>query len=764
MHEETVYQKTVSEKTKIIKKASEPKQTKRCHKNETVQHVQGDMSSHSVSTAQSDSYLHCHPKNKKRKTKHTYHEIIDKGASTKFSETLARNSNLQPLNTARLMRIQEHWVLNGKQTVAVNVPGDGNCFFHCLSLALHGNDKFVLLYRRLITRHIVDHWDQYKELAELCHDQVFPSEYHFWEFMSHTNSWATASEIKAACTIFRVHIVTFLQGSRFNEALQETETSYLNVSYFSDNPSNRTLYLLLQNNHFQLLLEKKDDSSLNSGPTTINDGKAVASNSISALREEAPLSCTSTGANTRTFPSDNTVNATSKHRSYSVKNNSTYNSHSSVTNQPTYIPEEEDTFIKCRKLGIAYDFTPENETLKDTQSRKKRNLRKIKAGEKKYGVDINSLPNPPPIHEDNHFNLATDAIRAFELSQNSLAFKYCNICKERRINMAMGTDTICRGCFRDKNTVKMFSVENKMDPGPVPNELKDLSITEQQLICRVSPAIHIHMLKHGGISSSGHCVTFPQQVNEPAQILPNLPSEINIIKVQKKGRNDSSKQFRVRRYQVQYALQWLKLNNPAYSDILISQERLENLPIDSDIDLPTLDVNEVSTSNDMGPAHEQTDPGEIASDTESGVLLPEPAVNIREQVENVVKNVIGPAHGPVTESRNVVTIPWPSRDDTPVSEFTTMHFFSLAFPCLFPNSSGDFYINRPRTCSSLSDWTDHLIWYDDGRFAQHPNFQFIAHNMIMRKRTLEQSTYIVQQQLGDKHLSVCDIKEQIKKW
>ena len=32
----------------------------------------------------------------------------------------------------------------------------------------------------------------------------------------------------------------------------------------------------------------------------------------------------------------------------------------------------------------------------------------------------------------------------------------------------------------------------------------------------------------------------------------------------------------------------------------------------------------------------------------------------------------------------------------------------------------------------------------------------------MRKRTLEQSTYIVQQQLGDKQLSVCDTKEQIK--
>ena len=116
----------------------------------------------------------------------------------------------------------------------------------------------------------------------------------------------------------------------------------------------------------------------------------------------------------------------------------------------------------------------------------------------------------------------------------SLAFNFCAICKERRINMAMATDTICKRCSRDKNTVKMFSVENKIDPGPVPDELKNLSLTEQQLICRVSPAIHIHMLKHGGMASSGHCVTFPQHINEPAQILANLLFEINIIKVQKR--------------------------------------------------------------------------------------------------------------------------------------------------------------------------------------------------------------------------------------
>lgn len=75
-----------------------------------------------------------------------------------------------------------------------------------------------------------------------------------------------------------------------------------------------------------------------------------------------------------------------------------------------------------------------------------------------------------------------------------------------------------------------------MDPKSVPSELQDPTIVEQQLISRISPAINIHMLKHGGIASSGHCVTFPQQINEPATDLPKLPSEINILKVKRKGK------------------------------------------------------------------------------------------------------------------------------------------------------------------------------------------------------------------------------------
>lgn len=81
------------------------------------------------------------------------------------------------------------------------------------------------------------------------------------------------------------------------------------------------------------------------------------------------------------------------------------------------------------------------------------------------------------------------------------------------------------------------------------------------------------MLNHGGIASSGHCVTFPQEINEPAKFFPRLPLEINIIK----GKNNSSKEFRVRRFKIQQSVQWLKSNNPAYSDIYISNDRLQSL-------------------------------------------------------------------------------------------------------------------------------------------------------------------------------------------
>ena len=107
-----------------------------------------------------------------------------------------------------------------------------------------------------------------------------------------------------------------------------------------------------------------------------------------------------------------------------------------------------------------------------------------------------------------------------------------------------------------------------------------------------------------------------------------------------------------------------------------------------------------------------------------------PMLILRKKVEHVVNEVIGEDHG-------IVTIPGPTRQNIPISEFTTQYFFTLAFPALFPFVIGDFHINRPRTDDAVSDWAGYILWYDEGRFAHHQYFKFVFHNMLMRKKALE---------------------------
>ena len=56
-----------------------------------------------------------------------------------------------------------------------------------------------------------------------------------------------------------------------------------------------------------------------------------------------------------------------------------------------------------------------------------------------------------------------------------------------------------------------------------------------------------------------------------------------------------------------------------------------------------------------------------------------------------------------------------------------------------------------------------MLWYEDGRFSHHQYFKFVVYNMIMRKKAGESGRFTVNQKLGDSHLSVSDLKEQLQK-
>ena len=182
----------------------------------------------------------------------------------------------------------------------------------------------------------------------------------------------------------------------------------------------------------------------------------------------------------------------------------------------------------------------------------------------------------------------------------------------------------------------------------------------------------------------------------------------------------------------------------------------------------TVEFSETEHVNDQRPAPEQLHAGETDSSndsTVSGIILPEPGVNVQAQVEAAVTEVVSERREEETEDAQQgvegPAIQWPTTDATPASEFTTSYFFTMAFPCSFPYGKGDFHINRPVTCPALLDWAEHLLWYQDERFARHKVWKFVVHNMIMRKRALEQSRVFVDQQLGDPLITVADLQEQL---
>jgi hypothetical protein len=50
-----------------------------------------------------------------------------------------------------------------------DVPGDGQCFFHALSLAITGNLSQSLVYRSLICSEIYNNFDFYEDQLKLSH-------------------------------------------------------------------------------------------------------------------------------------------------------------------------------------------------------------------------------------------------------------------------------------------------------------------------------------------------------------------------------------------------------------------------------------------------------------------------------------------------------------------------------------------------------------------------------------------------------------------
>ncbi|KAM4055604.1 PIF1-like helicase [Hirsutella rhossiliensis] len=343
----------------------------------------------------------------------------------------------------------------------------------------------------------------------------------------------------------------------------------------------------------------------------------------------------------------------------------------------------------------------------------------------RYTRRVNINPRPRPQPEERQFDQIVDPpftgdldlpalsegdqalVREFYTALNDDKMHSCIRCQERWFDMKRNSLKICSRCI-------------------VPADLPDLTMVEEMLIARVH------------YKYRGHVVHFLRNVGRLFEELPVLPEELDIILLRPPNiegdprfRQQFARDFRVRRSCLSAWLHYLQRHHPGYRDIVVSQNRLQRIPLDGSIvasiasqvaDIPDGEVPQ-------GPVEEVVE--EDPSDADASAI---PNLQRMTDLEYMPRSA--QAHH---------QMPLPSIRRTPIDEFNrSQPLLSLAFPTLYPDGKADFVEPRLRSIT-YQDYLAHAMRWHDGRFARHKTWPFVALNTMLRAQVRKRSDYFVKQ-------------------
>ena len=347
----------------------------------------------------------------------------------------------------------------------------------------------------------------------------------------------------------------------------------------------------------------------------------------------------------------------------------------------------------------------------------------------------------------------------------------CARCKEHWFQMKL-LNGVCDACFkRDRNIQEgepfLFSRENNMDPGVVPDCLRDLTQMEEMIIAKAHCHMIIKRVRGHQYHYTGHAVCFWQNNVTFIDTLPSLPKHVDIVLLRPHGaqlgeerykrqfRND----FRVRRSYIERALHWLKRHHPDYRDITISQSNLLALPLDGDVSDQVLNIEECEIGDkepgnrgDSRVCGEEDERGIDGDGPRPSQETTVPNLDIRQTESELLEEALN-------KRRKLPTAEAPEVRQTPIDELGRQHrLFAMCFPTLFPYGIADWHQGRMRNIS-LADWGEHFLKFHDKRFGTHPRFRFLIFNMLMRKKAREASGFWVKKRPDLLGLSLDELKE-----
>ncbi|KAK3929764.1 ATP-dependent DNA helicase [Frankliniella fusca] len=329
----------------------------------------------------------------------------------------------------------------------------------------------------------------------------------------------------------------------------------------------------------------------------------------------------------------------------------------------------------------------------------------------------------------------------FHEEMSSLQWKTCDNCSAKFLTKN-GSDRRCVYSRPICDKFKTIVIDE------IPEQLKNLTYIEEQLISKIHPIVSVIKLKGHQLGYQGNVINFPQDVKEFARALPHKITELSCVLTIRASKNLRPVDFQVRAQKVKEALIWLKHNNRFYFDVEISESNIDALPENDNVFdlLNGFDIEEQIEEPALPLPHNdlQTEPTD-------------PTNEILEDIYDSGNPIMTKAVG---SDQIVSMLSWPTISNQPINEFNDESYIVQAFPCLFPKGNGNIKIHKGKMESALN-YFKHLMRYKDDRFSQHNRFRYFALNSYMRWSALRNGNLFIKSQPEFENMTLTQLKEEL---
>ncbi|KAI8710625.1 ATP-dependent DNA helicase [Fusarium sp. LHS14.1] len=265
-------------------------------------------------------------------------------------------------------------------------------------------------------------------------------------------------------------------------------------------------------------------------------------------------------------------------------------------------------------------------------------------------------------------------------------------------------------------------------------------MVEEMLIARVHVHVKVLQVRGSQYKYRGHVVHFLRNVGRLFEELPVLPEELDIVLLRPPNMEGDP------HFQQQFARDF-RFASVASQVADIPDGEAPQGPVEEDVE------------EDPADADASAIPDLQVTDTElnalqSRLLHGTPDPERMADLEHIPPN-----------AQAQHQMPLPSIRRTPINEFNrSQPLLTLAFPTLYPDGKADFVEPRRRSVT-YQDYLAHAMRWQDGRFARHKTWPFVALNTLLRAQVRKRSNYSVKQHEGRRRqpLTRADIEEALAK-